>query len=323
MFSLSELQSAEQLVRRYLPPTPQLNWPLLSARTGADLWVKHENHAPTGAFKGRGGLLHLSKLQAAGQSKRGIISATRGNHGLSLAYAGRIFGLPVTIVVPNANSVEKNRFICALGARLVEIGDDFDAARLEAMRLAKEEQLHFVPSFHPDLVLGVSTWAFELFTSVQDIEALYVPIGLGSGICGAICVRDLLNLRTEIIGVQSAHFPAYATSLAAGKAIDVSGGQTYLDGVSVRIPDPSAFAIIQGGVSRIVTISDDEAAQAVRAYWTDTHNLAEGAGAAALAGVLKERQFVAGRRIAAVLSGGNIDFDMFHEWIGRVDDFCS
>ena len=315
MFSLAELEQALTQVRRVFPGTPQYRWPLLAERAGCDLWVKHENHSPTGAFKVRGGLIHVARLARQSSAPNGIVSATRGNHGQSLAFAGRLFGLPVTIVVPHDNSVEKNAVMRALGVRLVEHGADFDAARMEAMRLAGSQGLKFAPSFHPDLVLGVATWALELFRAVEAIDVLYVPIGLGSGICGAIRARDLLGLRMEIVGVQSANAPAYARSIAAGRLVELDTAETKADGLAVRIPDPDALEIIRTGASRIVTVTDDEIAKAVRAYWTDTHNLAEGAGAAPLAALLKERGTMAGRRVGVPLCGGNIDLALFRSWI--------
>jgi threonine dehydratase len=315
LFSLRELERAQGLVHEVFPGTPQYCWPLLAERIGAEVWVKHENHTPTGAFKMRGGLIHVAQLARRGSAPNGLISATRGNHGQSLAFAGRRFGIPVTIVVPRGNSTEKNAAMRALGARLIEHGTDFDTARLEAMRLAEREALWFAPSFHPDLVLGVATWALELFRAAPALDMLYVPIGLGSSICGAIRTRDLLGLRTEIIGVQSAHAPAYARSLQAGHAVQLEAADTKADGLAVRIPDPDALAIIKDGVSRIVTVTDDEVADAIRAYWTDTHNIAEGAGAAPLAALIKERGKAAGRRIGIPLSGGNIDLALFESWI--------
>jgi threonine dehydratase len=316
MFSLVELEEAQRRIHAVFPGTPQYAWPLLAARAGAEVWVKHENHTPTGAFKVRGGLIHLERLAQAFPELPGIISATRGNHGQSLAFAGRRVGIPVTIVVPFGNSVEKNAAMKALGAQLIEHGEDFDAARVEAMRLAVQGGLMFAPSFHPDLVLGVATWALELFRGAPPLDALYVPIGLGSGICGAIRTRDLLGLNTEIIGVQSVGAAAYARSMAAGRPVDLNEASTRADGMAVRIPDPAAFAIIRSGVARIVTVTDDEIATAVRAYWTDTHNLAEGAGAAPLAALLQEKGTMAGKRIGLALSGGNIDFDLFRDWLG-------
>ncbi len=315
MFTRDALEQAQRQVHEVFPGTPQYRWPLLAERTGTEIWVKHENHAPTGAFKIRGGLIHVARLVREGLAPNGLISATRGNHGQSLACAGARFGVPVTIVVPRGNSTEKNAAMRAFGARLIEHGVDFDAARVEAARLAAENQLWFAPSFHPDLVLGVATWALELLTAAPDLDALYVPIGLGSSICGAIGVRDLLGLRTEIIGVQSAGAPAYALSLAAGHVVQINAAETNADGLAVRIPDAGAFAIIQQGAARVVTVSDDEVAAAVRAYWTDTHNLAEGAGAAPLAALMQERAAMAGRRVGLVLSGGNIDLALFRRWI--------
>ena len=315
MFDLAALEEAQRQVHAVFPATPQIAWPLLSARTGAETWVKHENHTPTGAFKVRGGLIHLERLAREGLAPRGIVSATRGNHGQSLAYAGRRFGIAVTIVVPHGNSAEKNAAMRALGARLVEHGHDFDAARMEAQHLAAADGMTFAPSFHPDLVRGVATWALELFRAAPALDVLYVPIGLGSGICGAIRARDLLGLATEIVGVQSAGAPAYARSLAAGQVVELNAADTLADGLAVRIPDPVAFEIIRDGVSRIVTVTDDEIAAAIRAYWTDTHNLAEGAGAAPLAALLQERAKMAGRRIGVPLCGGNIDLDLFRRWV--------
>lgn len=313
MFTLAQLEAAAALVHAAMPPTPQYAWPLLAARTGAEIWVKHENHTPTGAFKVRGGLVYVDGLRGRAGAG-GIVSATRGNHGQSLAYAGRAHGVPVTIVVPHGNSAEKNAAMRAFGATLREHGEDFEAARDEAVRLAAAG-LHFVPSFHPDLVRGVATYSLELLRAVPVIEALYVPIGLGSGICGAILARDLLGLRTEIVGVQSTGAPAYARSLAAGRVVTLDRSDTLADGIAVRVPDPDAFAIIRKGAARIVTVSDDEIAAAVRAYWTDTHNLAEGAGAAPLAALLQERERMAGKRVAVVLCGGNIDLALFRRWV--------
>ncbi|HTU54582.1 MAG TPA: threonine dehydratase [Acetobacteraceae bacterium] len=314
-FSAAELDAASALIQAHFPPTPQRPWPLLSALAGAEVWVKHENHAPTGAFKVRGGLVHLDRLRRADSGLRGVISATRGNHGQSLAYAGRAMGIAATVVVPEGNSAEKNRLMEGFGARLVVHGIDFEAARDEADRLAAAEDLVFVPSFHPDLVLGVATWALELFRGAPSLDALYVPIGLGSGIAGAIGVRDLLGLATEIVGVQAAGADPYARSLAAGHGVVLNRADTLADGIAVRMPDESALAIIRGGAARIVTVTDDEIAAAVRVYWTATHNLAEGAGAAPLAALLKERTVQAGRRVGLVLSGGNIDLSLFRTWV--------
>jgi threonine dehydratase len=288
---------------------------LLAARAGAEVWVKHENHTPTGAFKLRGGLIYAAWIRQTQPDPRGLVSATRGNHGQSLAYAGRQHGLPVTIVVPHGNSTEKNAAMRALGARLIEHGSDFEEAREHATHLAATEGLQFAPSFARELVLGVATWALELFRAAPPLDALYVPIGLGSGICGAIRTRDLLGLPTEIIGVQSAGADPYARSFAAGHLVALNRADTKADGMAVRQPDPDALAIIRNGAARIVTVTDDEIATAMRAYWTDTHNLTEGAGAAPLAALLQERDRMAGKRVGVVISGGNIDIDLFRQWV--------
>ncbi|MDO9710526.1 threonine dehydratase [Paracraurococcus lichenis] len=330
MFDLPALEAAAALVHRAFPPTPQLAWPLLAARTGAEVWVKHENHTPTGAFKLRGGLVYMDRLKRDRPQVRGVISATRGNHGQSLAYAGARHGVPVTIVVPQGNSTEKNAAMRAQGAELVEHGEDFDAAREHAVALAAERGLEFAPSFAPDLVLGVATYALELFRGAPPLDALYVPIGLGSGICGCILARDLLGLPTEIIGVQSTEAPAYALSVAAGRVVTTDSANTRADGMAVRVPDTAALEIIRRGgnpaaphrdahgkpgAARVVTVTDAEVAAAIRAYWQDTHNLAEGAGAAPLAALLQERERMAGRRVGLVLCGGNIDLALFRDWV--------
>ena len=315
MFSLDELHAAHQTVQAALRPTPTHSWPLLAKRLGADVAVKHENHLPTGAFKVRGGLVFVDTLRRRARDVRGLISATRGNHGQSIAFAARRSGLPATIVVPHGNSVEKNAAMRAYGAELIEHGVDFQAAREEAERLSLTRGLTMVPSFHRDLALGVATYALEMFTDRADLDVLYVPIGLGSGICGCIAARDALRLKTEIIGVQATNAPAYALSFAAGRPVSTDRSDTLADGMATRVPEEAALEIIRRGVSRIVVVNDDEIAAAVRAYWTDTHNLAEGAGAAPLAAALKERASLSGKRVGLVLSGGNIDFDLFQSWI--------
>ncbi len=315
MFDLPALEDAAALVHRVFPPTPQYAWPLLAARVGAEVWVKHENHTPTGAFKVRGGLTYFDALKRARPGVRGIVSATRGNHGQSLAFAGARAGVPVTIVVPRGNSVEKNAAMRAFGATLVEHGEDFDAARIHAMALAERDGLDFAPSFAPDLVRGVATYALELLRSAPPLDALYVPIGLGSGICGCIMARDLLGRSTEIIGVQSTEAPAYALSFRARQVVTVETANTRADGMATRIPDPDALAMILKGAARVVTVTDAEVATAIRAYWTDTHNLAEGAGAAPLAALMQEKDRMQGKRVAVILCGGNIDLDLFRSWV--------
>lgn len=315
MFTLDELEAAARLVHREFPPTPQVAWPLLAARTGAEVWVKHENHTPTGAFKVRGGLVYMDRLARERPHVRGVVSATRGNHGQSLAYAGRRHGVPVTILVPRGNSAEKNAAMRAFGAHLIEHGEDFDAARIEAARLAEAEGLEFAPSFARDLVMGVATYALEFLRAAPPLDALYVPIGLGSGICGCILARDLLGLSTEIVGVQSVGAPAYALSFAAGHVVTTPKAETRADGMATRMPDAEALAIIRRGAARIVTVSDEEVAAAIRAYWQDTHNLAEGAGAAPLAALIQEAAAMRGKRAGVILCGGNIDLDLFRDWV--------
>src|SRR5882757_4664397 len=316
MFDLGQLGRAHEIVGHAVPPTPAHAWPLLAQRLGTSVVVKHENHTPIGAFKVRGGLVYMERLKREQPNTPGIISATRGNHGQSLAFAATRHGLRATICVPHGNSVEKNRAMRAFGAELVEHGEDFEAARDEAIRRGQLEGLHMVPSFHPDLVLGVATYALELFRTAPDLDVLYVPIGQGSGISGCIMARDLLGLKTEIVGVQSTEAPSYALSFAAGTVVTTETSNTRADGMATRIPDPEAFALIQKGASRIVQVTDDEIGHAIRAYWTDTHNLAEGAGAAPLAAALQEKARLAGKRVGLILSGGNIDFDRFRSWVG-------
>jgi threonine dehydratase len=315
MFDLGQLERAQDIVGAAMPPTPAHQWPLLSERLGATAIVKHENHTPTGAFKVRGGLVYLDRLTRERSHVAGVISATTGNHGQSLAFAASRYGVPVMIYVPHGNSVEKNRAMRAFGASLVEHGEDFQSAREEAERRAEDAGLHMVPSFHPDLVLGVATYALELLRQAPDVDILYVPIGQGSGICGCILARDLLGLATEIVGVQSTEAPSYALSFAAGTVVRTNSSDTLADGIATRAPDADALAIIRKGASRIAQVTDDEMAAAMRAYWTDTHNLAEGAGAAALAAALQDKQKIRGKRVGLILSGGNIDFDLFNRWV--------
>jgi threonine dehydratase len=316
MFDLAELERAHEIIGAAMPPTPAHAWPLLAQRLGTSVVVKHENHTPIGAFKVRGGLVYLDRLKREQPNTPGIISATRGNHGQSLAFAASRAGIPATIYVPHGNSVEKNRAMRAFGAELVEHGEDFQAAREESVRHGERAGLHMVPSFHRDLVLGVATYALEFLRAAPDIDVLYVPIGQGSGICGCILARDLLGRKTEIVGVQSTEAPSYALSFASGTLVKTNSSDTRADGMATRVPDEDALAIIRKGASRIVQVTDDEIGAAIRAYWTDTHNLAEGAGAAALAAALQEKSRLAGKRVGLILSGGNIDFDLFRKWVG-------
>ncbi|WP_316183961.1 MULTISPECIES: threonine dehydratase [unclassified Bradyrhizobium] len=315
MFTLAELEAAHAIVGAVVPATPAHAWPLLAQRLGTGVVVKHENHTPAGAFKVRGGLVYVDNLKRTRPDVRGLITATRGNHGQSVAFAGRRNGLPVTIYVPRGNSVEKNRAMAAFGAELIEHGSDFQEAREEAGRHAARDGLHMVPSFHRDLVRGVATYALELFRTAPDLDVLYVSIGQGSGICGCILARDLLGLKTEIVGVQSTEAPSYALSFAARTVVTTNSADTHADGLATRSPDADALAIILKGASRIVQVGDAEIAEAVRILWTDTHNLAEGAGAAPLAAALQEKGRLAGKRVGLVLTGGNIDLDLFRRWV--------
>jgi threonine dehydratase len=311
LFTLDELAAATATVRSYVPPTPAYAWPLLAERVGATVVVKHENHTPTGSFKARGGLVYVDALCRADRNLKGLVTATRGNHGQSIALAAARNGVPVVIVVPEGNSREKNAAMQAFGGELVTGGKDFDESRAVAAQIQNERGYHFVPSFHRDLVKGVATYALELFKSFDDLDVVYVPIGMGSGICGVISVRDLLGLKTEIVGVVAENAPAFALSFAAGQPVPANSARTFADGVACRDPQADAFAIVKTGAARVVTVSEDEIAEAIRIYYTTTHNLAEGAGAAPLAALLKEKARYAGKRAGLILSGGNIDMPLF------------
>ena len=311
MFDLNALRLAAHAVHQTLAPTPQLAWPLLADRLGCTVWVKHENHTPTGAFKVRGGLLYVQGLLAREPQTKGLVTATRGNHGQSLALAARRMGLPIRIVVPEGNSLEKNAAMVALGATVIECGKDFDEARTEAAALARTHQWHLVPAFHPDLIRGVATYALELFEAVEELDTVYVPIGMGSGICGLIQTRDLLGLDTEIVGVVSAHADAFAQSFEQGRVVCTDSAHTFADGLACRQPLPEALAIIAQGAARVIRVSDREIEHAIRVYHETTHNTAEGAGAAALAGLIREQSQQQGRRVALILSGANIDRQLY------------
>jgi threonine dehydratase len=307
MMTLEELDQAAAVVYEAMPATPQRRWPLLDARAGASVWVKHENHTPIGAFKIRGGLVYVDALAAGPVPVRGLVAATRGNHGQSIAFAARRRGIPAALVVPHGNSPGKNRAMQALGAELIVEGDDFQAALEAAGRIADARGWHLVPSFDPLLVRGVATYALELLRAVPALETLYVPIGLGSGICGALAARDALGLRTEIVGVVAASAPAYARSLALGHLVSHDAATRIADGMACRTPVAAALEWIRAGVSRVVEVGDDQIEAAMRALFDDTHNLAEGAGAAAVAAVLAEGPLVKGRSVGVVLTGGNLD----------------
>jgi threonine dehydratase len=318
-FTLKQLEEAAAVVHAVLPPTPQICWPLLSQRCDADVWVKHENHNPIGAFKIRGGLTYMEELRRRNPSVTGVVAATRGNHGQSIALAARRHGLQAIIVVPQGNSVEKNAAMRALGAELVEHGHDFTAAFEFAMALAQEKGLHPLPSFHPWLVKGVASYSLELFRAVADLDTIYVPIGLGSGICGAIAARDALGLSTRVVGVVAENAATYALSFARKQPTPTNSSNTIADGMAVRSPDADALAIIMRGADRIVPVSEAEIKAAMRHYFRDTHNIAEGAGAGALAALLQEKRNMGGKRVAVVLSGGNIDLPLYRQVLGEDD----
>src|ERR1700722_6648704 len=313
LFTLDELHDAASSIRAVVPPTPAYAWPLLAKRVGASVVVKHENHTPIGAFKVRGGLVYVNALCRAEPDLKGLVTAIRGNHGQSIALAAARHKVPVVIVVPEGNSREKNAAMEAFGAELITAGKDFDESRVIAAEIQKQRGYHYVPAFHRDLVRGVATYAYELFSSFADLDVVFVPIGMGSGICGVITVRDLLGLKTEVVGVVAENAPAYALSFNAGHLTPTNSAKTFADGMACRDPQADAFAIIKQGAARIVTVSEDEIADAMRIYYATTHNLAEGAGAAPLAAFPKERTRYAGKRAGLILSGGNIDMPLFSQ----------
>jgi threonine dehydratase len=305
--SLSDIETAAEVVYRAFAPTPQYRWALLSQRLGTDCWVKHENHTPVGAFKIRGGLTYFDRLRQRGELPREVISATRGNHGQSMGWAARAHGVACTIVVPKGNSTEKNAAMRALGVQLVEHGDDFQESREHAMRLATERGAHMVPSFHPDLLLGVSTYWWEFLRAVPDLDVVYVPIGQGSGACSAIAAKLALSHPARIVGVVSAHATTYADSLAAGRVVEAPVSTVLADGMACRVADRAALDVLAAHLDHVVKVTDDEVAQAMRAIYADTHNVAEGAGAASFAAAWQERSTLAGLKVGTTLCGGNVD----------------
>lgn len=313
MLNLEDIEEATALVHRHFPPTPQISWPLLNQAVGTSVLVKHENHTPVGAFKIRGGLTFIDALKEKHPHSKGIVTATRGNHGQSIARAASNAGLVAKIIVPFGNSVEKNAAMRAFGAELIEYGVDFDEARLKADEIAKEDALTFVPPFHHDLVRGVASYALELFTETTELDAIYVPIGCGSGICGLIETRNALNLKTQIIGVVTENAPSLKLSFDSGKMTPTNSARTFADGIATRTPIPEAFEIYSKGAERIVTVTDDEIAEAIRIYYRATHNLAEGAGAAPLAALMQERDKLRNQSIGLIFTGGNIDMNWFQE----------
>ena len=309
--TLAELEHASNIVHAVMPPTRQQRWPLLDERAGTEVWVKHENETPVGAFKVRGGLVFFHELAASGVAVPGVVTATRGNHGQSIGVAAARHGIKAAVIAPRGNSVEKNAAMRALGVELIEHGDDFQASVEHAARLAEERGWYRVPSFHPWLVQGVGTYALEFFRGSPPLDTVYVPIGLGSGICGMIAARDALGLRTGIVGVVSAQAPAYALSLVDGVVRSAPATTVLADGMACRTPLSEALAAMRGKLARVITVSDEQVAAAMRALFSDTHTVAEGAGAAALAALLSEAPALRGRRAGIVISGGNVDRDVF------------
>ena len=317
---ITELDAARAIVYRHMNSTPSLSWPLLSERAGCDVWVKHENHTPIGAFKVRGGLVYLAGLKATQPDLKGVISATRGNHGQSLAFAAAKVGMKAVVVVPHGNNPEKNAAMRALGAEVIEHGDDFQDALEHCQGLADARDLFLIGPFDAPLMRGVASYALELFEQVSKLDAVYVPIGMGSGICGMITVRDALCLDTEIIGVVTENADAYALSYEAGEVVTTETANTVADGLACRIPNPAAFDIIKRGAARIVRVSEDQVIESMGHFFTDTHNLAEGAAAAGLAGLLAEKDKQAGKRIGVVLTGGNVDRATMQTVLSRIKD---
>ena len=315
--SLDEILDATELVRTVMPPTPTYTWPLLNARCGAEVWVKHENHSPVGAFKLRGAMVYMEWLAREYPHLTGVVAATRGNHGQGVALATRRRGWTATIVVPHGNSREKNRAMRALGAELIEHGEDFQEANEYATDLAAQRGLHKVASFGRPLVVGTATYALEMFQTAPDLDTIFVPVGLGSSICGVIAARAALGLTPKVVGVVAAASPSYSLSYAAGEVVPHEAGTKIADGLACRVPVAEALEVMLKYVDRFVEVTEDEIRFAMRAVYEDTHNVAEGAGAAAIAAVIKERDQVAGKRVGAVLTGGSVDREVFQEALGQ------
>jgi threonine dehydratase len=309
--SVEEISAAQKLVYSVMAPTPQIVWPLLCERLGTEVWVKHENHTPIGAFKARTAIVYAAELFREASGITGLVTATRGNHGQSVALAARRFGVPAHVLVPRGNSPEKNAAMSSQGANLIEFGDDYQESKERAKVLADENGWHFVPAYHRDIVKGVATYWLEFFSSARDIDVVYVPIGQGSGVCACAAVRNGMNLKTKIVGVVAEGAPAYALSFAAGRKIEAPVTTLLGDGMACRTPDDDSLALMLQNVDHIVQVSEDEMRQAMKIYFTDAHNVAEGAGAAGLAAALKEKNTLKGKRVGLVLSGGNVDHDVF------------
>jgi threonine dehydratase len=311
--SLSQIRDAQSLVYRSMPPTPQYTWPLLNQRLGTEAWIKHENHSPVGAFKLRGALVYINWLKETQPGLAGVAAATRGNHGQGVAMAAQLAGLKAVIVVPRGNSREKNRAMIAQGAELIEHGDDFQESLEFARALAAERGFTMIDSFHERLLMGTATYALELFEAAPPLDAVFVPIGLGSSICGMAAARNALGRTTEIVGVVAAASPSYALSFRERRVVEAPSRTAIADGLACRTPNAQAMEVIWEQVARIVEVTEAEIAHAMRAYFQDTHNLAEGAGAAALAGALKEKDTLQGERVGIILTGGNVDREIYDD----------
>jgi threonine dehydratase len=311
LLTIDEIKDAQQLVYAVMPPTPQIVWPLLCKRLGTEVWVKHENHTPIGAFKARTAVVYAAELFRRSNNIQGLVTATRGNHGQSVALAARRFKVPAHIVVPRGNSAEKNAAMQAQGASLIEIGSDFQESKEHAQKLAEEHGWHFVPSYHRDIVKGVATYWLEFFTAVADLDVVYVPIGQGSGICSCSAVRNGLNLKTRIVGVVAEGAPAYALSFEAGHKVAAPVTTLLGDGMACRVPDDASLEVVLHNVDRVLRVSEQEIGEAMKIYFTDAHNVVEGAGAAGLAAALRERDALRGKRVGLVATGGNVDHDVF------------
>jgi threonine dehydratase len=308
--SLADLEAASTLVGAAFAPTPQIRWPLLDARLGTRCWVKHENHTPVGAFKVRGGLVYFDWLRREHPDVSGVVSATRGNHGQSVGYAALRAGVRACVVVPHGNSVEKNAAMRALGVELIEGGDDFQDSVELADRLALDRGWHRMPSFHTQLVAGVGTYAMELLRAVPQLKTVFVPIGLGSGACGVVAAKAALGHSCDVVGVVSTGAPAFARSMSLGTPVSMPVSTRIADGMACRTPVPEAFNILRDGLARVVSVTDDEVEAAMRHLFSDTHNAAEGAGAAAMAAAMQERDSLASD-VAVILCGGNVDRSVF------------
>lgn len=309
--TIEEVRLAAESVYRVMRPTPQYCWPLLCERVGTELWVKHENQTPTGSFKARTAIVYVEELMKREPGTRGLIAATRGNHGQSVALAAKRYGLPSVIVVPHGNSVEKNAAMRGQGAQLIEQGHDYQSSREHADTLADEMGYHFVPPYHRDIVKGVATYWLELLTSVADIDVVYVPVGMGSGACSAAAARNGLGLKTKIVGVVSQAAPVYAHSFAQRKCVEAPANAKLADGLACRKPEPEPLEFLLHNVERIISVSETEVAEAMRIIFKDTHNVVEGAGASALAAALREKEQLRGKRVAVIATGANVDHDVF------------